>query len=208
MRYIALAALLLAACSGGGNNPTSPNPPFSGSISPQAAWRVTESSAPRPLTNGTFAFQEAHSALQIYDSYVEVPLPVSLNAAQTFTLTFTITGDDPAFVNDTKDNTCGGPPALSLLLRQANDMGSPYARWYSVKMFEVPLALGTHTVSVALSAVDWIAVDGTSNATWYANAIDHLGSIGFVLGGGCFAGHGVAVVRGSAQLTINSVTIE
>jgi hypothetical protein len=108
MRYIAFAALLLAACSGGGNNPTPPNPPFSGSISPQAAWSITESSAPRPLTNGTFAFQEAHSALQIYDSYVEVPLPVSLNAAQTFTLTFTITGDDPAFVNDTKGNTCAG----------------------------------------------------------------------------------------------------
>jgi hypothetical protein len=36
-----------------------------GSISLQTLWSITESGAPRPLTNGTFAFQQAQTALQI-----------------------------------------------------------------------------------------------------------------------------------------------
>jgi hypothetical protein len=218
--------LMLQGCGGDNSAPTPPpiNPPFSGQLSIQSAWAITQSSNPRALSNGNFAFQSARSAGQEctapnagvngvdckWDSYVELPLPVSVNGAQTYSLTYTIFGDNPVWVNDSPNNTCGGPATLRLFLHKQGDIGAdPSARWYSGNAFAQELKLGTNTTNVPFVLANWISTQGTStDALGFSTAMTHLGSVGFVFGGGCFAGHGVAVSSGSASFQLQSATIQ
>lgn len=186
-----------------------------GAISPVAAWSITQSSKPRPLSNGSFQFQQAPTASLAWDSYVEVPLPAGLNGSETFTLTFTITGADPVFVHDSPNNTTDGPTTLRLLLHRRGDNMSglgafEFYRFFSANEFDVQLALGQRTISVPLAPHNWISVFGKrGDATPdFAAALANIGSVGFVLGGGNFAGHGVAVSTGSASLQIDAATIQ
>ncbi len=204
-------ALLLAGC-GGGNSPPGPapvNPPFHGAISPQAPWTITQSSSPRALSNGSFAFQGCANAQTCWDSYVEVPLPVSILGNSIYSLTYTITGD-ATWVNDSSGNTCGGPPSLTLLLHRQGDLMAlvPGFRYFSLMNLMVPLAVGTTTITNAVGDPSkWVSADGSNgsaNPQLYIDAITHLASVGFGLGGGCFAAHGVAVNNGSATFQINA----
>ncbi len=173
--FVVLVALALGGC--GGSNP--PQPP------PYAGWAITASSVPRQIPAASFVFQDCASASTCWDSYVEHP---AAGIAGNLTLSWTISGN-PVFVNDTPNNTCGGPAALSLLFR------SP-GRFFSSFDLKVPLAVGSFSMSVPLIADQWINQDGGVFNPAAAS------SIGFVLGGGCFSGHGVAVSSGSATFTI------
>jgi hypothetical protein len=223
MRYYAIAlAVLLAGC--GSNNPTPPPPlppppiiypPWGGVISPQAPWRVSESSNPRPLDgNGGFTFVGGTSRTNVncvtgaldcqWDSYVEVPLPVSINADAVYTLTYTATGD--LFLCDSPNNTpnCSSVvganafPTIRLLLHRQKDnmsIGGEYGfyRFFSQYTAFTP---GTHTLTMPLTLDYWMAAQ--NNAGWDINAEfvltkSNLQSVGFCFGGGSFACHGVVV---------------
>jgi hypothetical protein len=215
MKQLAAIGVLLTLLGCGGGDSTAPapppvNPPFSGIISVQAGWAITQSSALRALSAGGFAFQQCTSASTCWDSYVEVPLLVSVNGAQTYTLTYTITGDNPVWVNDSANNTCGGPSTLRLFLHKQGDVGVDHSsRWYSGNAFAQKLELGLNITKVPFVLANWINTDGQStDALGFSTAMTHLGSVGFVFGGGCFAGHGVAVSSGSASFQIQTATIQ
>jgi len=168
---------LLAGC--GGSSPT-PQPV------PYAGWAITQSSAPRQIPTGSFVFQNCASASTCWDSYVEHP---AAGIAGNLVLSWTISGN-PVFVNDSPNNTCGGPASLSLLFRSGG------GRFFSLFALQTTLAVGSFSMSVPLTADQWINQDGAAFNPAAAT------SIGFVLGGGCFSGHGVAVSAGTATLTI------
>jgi hypothetical protein len=138
-----------------------------------------------------FQFQNCASASICWDSYVEHP---AAGISGNLTLSWTISGN-PVFVNDRPGNNCPGPyapAALSLLFR------SP-GRFFSAQALETPLAVGSFGMSVPLTADKWINVDG---GTFNPAAAT---SIGFGLGGACFAAHGVAVSAGTATFTIQGM---
>ena len=68
--------------------------------------------------------------------------------------------------------------------------------------------LGPSTFSVTLHDIaEWTGVFG-SNAALFSSALANVSGVGFVFGGGCFSGHGVAVSSGSARFTLNSYTVQ
>lgn len=208
---IGVILTVLQGCGGGDSSTPAPppvNPPFSGSL--PTNWAITRGS---PGTVGTFGgnfnFPQCASAQTCWISYDEVPLVVRLNEAQTYTVQYTIYGDNPVFVHDTKDNTCGGPSSLTLLLRRQGDIDvAPYGRFFSISSFGKPLVLGSDVISVPVITANWQAAQVVMDAGQFSDALLHLGSVGVVFGGGCFAGHGVAVSSGSAAFKIDAAAIQ
>ncbi len=179
---LGLLCVALAGC--GGSNPTPP--------APYAGWSITEYGVngvqradAQPIPSASFAIPGG-SASTNWISYIEHP---AVTIAGNLELSWTVTGSSPEFVNDTPNNTCGGPAAVSLIFRNPG-------RFFSLSSLQVPLALGSFSLSVPLTADKWINQDGGG----FSPAV--INSFGFVLGGGCFAGHGVAVASGSATITI------
>src|SRR5262249_46466902 len=205
MRVVFLA-LLLVGCSND-DGPTvvghSITPPPAG-----AGWTITQASQPRQISSANFDFPVCASAQTCWISYVELPYTTALHGLAT--LNWAITGSSPKFINDRVGNSCGGPEALSLFFHMAGDTGVlQYGRWFSHSKYQVPLALGSFELKVPISLPEWIDVYGQStNAAGFAQATEHPGSIGFVLGGGCFAGHGVAIRQGSAKFQINGMMVQ
>lgn len=143
-------------------------------------------------------------------SYVEAPLSATLRDGSSIKLDWIIRGVDPVFAHDSPGNTCPGAPSLSLLLHRAgDDLAKTYYRWFTKSSLQQPLQFGLGSLSATISIGDWIAVDGTNNATVdWAAALANIGSIGFVFGGGCFAGHGVSVNSGTARFDVQGLTIQ
>lgn len=210
---IVMLALGLAGCGSSSSPPPPlPPPPLPPPSSPSASpWSITQGSgAPHRLQfNGTssyFDFPVCASASACWVSYVEQPYgPIA--GKTSITLTYSITGSEPVFDNHSPGNNCGGPPTLSLLLHQAGDNLSgvgayAFYRWYSTPT--QVLELGDHTLTVPLTIDQWTPVyPGMPDAdAGFATAKANIGSVGFGLGGGCFAAHGVAVTSGSAWFTI------
>ena len=206
-------------------SPTRPSPPrpFAGAIPATATWFLGFGIGTPPImtpNDGTwyFDFPECAQATRCSVNYVQTALRARLKEGQTITMTFEITGDNPVFDYRTSpNNICGSgtPGTLSLYVQRAGDnlSGSgPYAffRWYALPE-ATPLALGSFTFSVPLDASKWVPVYGgtaQANARGFAEAIADTVTVGFVLGGGCFAGHGIAVTSGKARLTLKSYIID
>lgn len=104
------------------------------------------------------------------------------------------------------------PATLSLYFQRAGDrwgMRQADWRWYAPHNRVVPLAPGTHTVSIALSE-DWINVSGQGARTRpeaFDAALDDTARIGFVLGSASARGHGVYATR-PARFTILAFRVE
>jgi hypothetical protein len=203
-----LASLFLFNC-GGGSSPQPPppiNPPFSGEISVQAPWAITQGSVPGPVVNGSFVFPQGDPASS-YISYVEVQLPVRLNGAQSMSVTWTVEGTGNFLCTSCAPGTT---PTIRLLLHQAGDTlaatpGSPlaYYRWFSIPQ---TLQAGTYTLTVPFVISQWIPVYQPADPLGFSTAMTHLGSVGVCFGGGDFACHGVSSDGSAFQ--INAVSID
>jgi len=156
----------------------------------------------------TISLPQCASASTCWISYVEKHTGTALTGKDSLLLSYEITGDNTSFVNDSPNNTCGGPPALSLLIHQIGDTGfAPSMRWFSQE--RQALAVGRVSWAVPLLLSKWINVNGQStDQAGFDMALAAQGSIGLVFGGGCFAGHGVAVSAGDATLKIDGLTIQ
>jgi hypothetical protein len=109
-------------------------------------------------------------------------------------------------------NTCnpGSPPQTHLYFQRAGDDmsgvgGMQYYRWWSRGIDITPVA--SNTVTIGLDPSVWTSVfgqPGTANPTMFAAALANAANVGLVFGGGCFAGHGVAVKGGSATFKLKS----
>lgn len=194
----------------GGKSPAPvpiPPPPAIGlpyTLGPGAQWAITHGSLPRGLTNGSFDFQQCASAQTCWDSYVEVLWSANIAFAKNIVFDYEITGNDPTFINDSPNNTCPGFPSLSLLIHRSNDAALmvPTYRQFSFPV-QQELKLGRITYTVPIDQANFINVSGSG----FGDTLSNVGSVGFVLGGRCFAGHGVAVSSGNAKLSIISYTI-
>jgi len=174
-------------------------------------WSITQASAglTQPLPTGSFNFPLAANASVEHISYVEIP-HTPINVGGTFTLTYTVNGVDPVFNCDSPGNLIGAPATIRLFLHQAGDDLSGVGAYQYYRQFSntaIPLSLGTYTISVPLTTDQWTAVYPPNTDAGFATACANLGSLGFVLGGGYFAGHGVCVTSGSATLTIDSYSV-
>ena len=91
-------------------------------------------------------------------------------------------------------NTCGGPPHFSLYLQRRGDdltAAKEFHRWFA-RAGEIKAGRATATAS--LTGAGWIQVFGKKAEDFpsqFQAAVAELGGIGFVFGGGCFAGHGI-----------------
>ena len=195
--------LLLASCT----SPSPAPPPLKGTLGPGAAWSVTQGTNPRAISGGSFVMASSG-----HDDYVEAGVSGALALGGSYSLTYTISGDNPAWIVPAPGACTPVVPQLRLLLHQAGDNWSGAGafetyRWYSTTA--VPLALGTRTVVVGLALGNWTDVLGQqTDAAGFAAAFGSIGSLGFVFGGGCFAGHGVAVSSGTATFSIGGATID
>jgi hypothetical protein len=178
----------LAGCGGGDSTPPAPAPYAGWSITQWGTGGVQAINAPRPILTGGFDIP-CCSASSNWISYVEHPAAGITGA---LSASWHISGSTAPFLNDSPGNSCGGPAAVSLLFRTP-------ARFFSQIALAVPLAEGSASMSVPLTADQWVNVDG--GVFNPAAAI----SIGFGLGAGCFSAHGVAVSSGVATFTIDGM---
>jgi hypothetical protein len=106
-------------------------------------------------------------------------------------------------------NTCVSPAKARLWFSHA---GWPTAnidtwRWWSNPV-AVELAAGQFTLTVPLDPAEWTSVYGVRGSDNAQASADFYGSLnqpealGMVLGGGCFFGHGVSTLNGTAKLIL------
>lgn len=140
---------------------------------------------------------------------------------KTLTMSVTIAGNNPIFnfANIEQDNnTCTNPAHVRFYFQQAGDDWSgngayAYYRWWS-NPAAIILQPGTYTLSVPLtSAGGWSSVNGefattAAGGAGFGAALANANTVGMTFGGGCFFGHGVDLLSGSATFKINSFTIQ
>jgi len=147
-------------------------------------------------------------------NYVEYPVQANISSLAAISMSWKIAGVDPVFDYRTcnpaagcSTNTCGPgtPGELSIMLRRSGaDVNND--RWFTKR--RTPLALGSSSFSVTLHDIaEWTGVFG-SNAALFSAALANISAVGFVFGGGCFSGHGVAVTSGSARFTLGEYMIK
>jgi len=116
------------------------------------------------------------------------------------------------------DNTCVSPAHVRLFFQERGDDLSgddalQYYRWWQNKgAYE--LASGEAILSVPLTdPSQWSSVFGRTGdedsaaLAGFRQAIANIGNVGFTFGGGCFYGHGVNVVNGTARFFAKSYVV-
>lgn len=102
-------------------------------------------------------------------------------------------------------------PTLTLYFQRAGDNWTSrgpfeHFRWYATHANRVVLAPGVHEVSLPLTPHNWKslgAASGDQQPRQFAEALESADRVGFVLGGGLSAGHGV-YATGPARFTLLS----
>jgi hypothetical protein len=85
-----------------------------------------------------------------------------------------------------------------------------YSRWYAPDAKMAPVAVGTHTITIALNDPDWISVFGGragDNPQRLAEAMAETERVGFVMGSASTRGHGV-FATGTAKFTLLEFRVE
>lgn len=211
---LVLAMLLLCSCSSGNSPAPIPSPlpqPFSGDIPASAPWAIRDyTSAPnppilRPLERVDEGWRFSFIQEQWTPGYIETPLPAVISGRQSVSIEYELLGDNPVLDPKTADNnTCGGPATVSALLHAAGDNAMIVAIYRQYGPVQ-ELTLGTHQMRVPLTQDQWINVDGQNSGLETVKA--GLGSVGIVLGGGCFRGHGLILRSGSATFLLKRYSI-
>ena len=125
----------------------------------------------------------------------------NISSAAGISARFKISGDNPVFSFRTEEgNTCDGPPAGVRLFMSNGNLAN---RWFSNKI--VTLALGEFEISETIHDMSlWQSVPPA--VFWQVLAA--IGSVGFGIGGGCFAAHNVAVTSGRARFDLTEYKIQ
>jgi len=148
-------------------------------------------------------------------NYVTAPVNAAI-AAAVLTMTFRIeTTGAPVFQYAlNSNNTCTNPAAVRLFIQRQGDTleaDHEFYRWWSKAAAK--LAAGTVTLTVSLMPDQWLSVLGKegdldqSATAGFRAALQNVGNIGMTFGGGCFAGHGVNISRGTARFSLMSYRI-
>lgn len=146
--------------------------------------------------------------------YITKPVTLAAGSAASASFTITTSGDPVFDYHTAANNICDRPAAVRLFLqRQGDDMSGKgqfeFYRWWSNA--GTVLKEGSVTVSVPLQPALWTSVFGKTgdvNHAAFAAAAAHLGHVGVTFGGGCFYGHGVRILNGSAVFTMNRFAVQ
>jgi hypothetical protein len=176
------------------------------------AWDIRYSSGVRlhaPAREFSFDFPRAPGSVH----YITKPATIAAKGAVQASFSITTRGDAVFDYHTAANNTCNAPAAVRLLLqRKADNLSGagPYAfyRWWSIA--GTVLRAGSFTLTVPLKPALWSSVfgkTGDANPRAFADALADLGNVGVTFGGGCFYGHGVRLLRGSAVFTMKRFAI-
>jgi hypothetical protein len=153
--------------------------------------------------------------------YVMTDVNTKFTQSQTVTMVFEVEAWDATFDFQTEsDNTCTQPGDFSIMIEHTNDaaLTEDYYRWWAFPE-KYTFANGTYdtgkiTLSIPLDPELWISVYGEAGNSspaaeaGFANTLANIGRVGFTMGGGCFAGHGLYLTSGSARFIVDSYTVQ
>jgi hypothetical protein len=111
-------------------------------------------------------------------------------------------------------NTCVYDAHARVIIEQRHDTGGQYMRWWSNPLAYDLTTGGIQTVTTPLTSDQWSSVYGqfgNSNAqaaAGFVRALSNVGLLGLTFGGGCFFGHGVDVLAGTATFNLISFEIK
>jgi hypothetical protein len=182
------------------------------SVSMQAAaWNILYSRSmpahPQAINGGWyFDFPSCSGSNACSVHYVTMPVNLSASATVRAVFRIATTGAPVFYYKLQADNMCDYPAHVRYILQRRGDglsVKSEFYRWFSSSGFQ--LEAGSADLTVSLRPEQWVSVFGKrgdyneSTRTEFHQALQDLGSVGFVFGGGCFYGHGVNVIGGSAR---------
>jgi len=142
--------------------------------------------------------------------YINTKAP-SLKNATAIAMTFEITGSSPQWIWETNNPPCNRGASVYLFFQQGEALdNNEFHRWWSVTPFPLSISapMTEDLLSVQLDPSKWSSVFGkvgnsSNDATkGFNKAIANVSRIGMTFGGGCNAGHGVAVKSGSATFKL------
>jgi hypothetical protein len=214
-------AVALVAC-----NEASPVPAASGRVGPTmlaTSWAIQYSPGmpAHPLTEGGgwyFEFPDASGSVH----YVTTAVNILATKAVSASIAVATTGAPTFNYKLSADNVCDYPAHVRLYLQRRGDDWTgrgpmQYYRWFSNQdqSGAFLLAQGHATLSASLTdPAQWTSVFGKRGdadaeaRTGFHQAIADIDSVGFTFGGGCFYGHGVNVVGGTARFVASSYTVD
>jgi hypothetical protein len=192
----------IAGCVGGFAPPPTPNTVDMEAAHWNLLWGAGVPSHPAPSQPGwQFNIPAAPGSVH----YVQVPFNATEDlTGKTLTLTFRMVSSDAVY-NASVDPHVSGPASFHLFLERRNDdFTNPYYRWWC---YAGGYTLGTQdnqtvTVSCPLDYTAWSSVYAGQDKTQFTNTLNNLDSIGVTFGGSGGWGHGVNLLRGSAQFRV------
>jgi hypothetical protein len=199
--------LLLAGCGGGGSD----GEPVE-KANPAIEWQISQSvnmpAALSPHADGwSLDFPQAGSSVH----YVTKGGPTGALAGKTLIrMAYRIEAGPGVRIVPRSDPE--SPSMLTLYFQRAGDTWTASHeayRWFAAFSRPIPITAGEHVITARLDG-PWSAASVStrdSNPAGFAAALEGAGRIGFVLGGGTGAGHGV-YATGQARLVLKSFTVE
>lgn len=160
--------------------------------------------------------------------YVVTDTSITLTQSETINIVFQVVSRGVEFDSETQSfNTCDEPEAdFSIMIEHKNDraLSQDGYRWWAFAsrytFFNGSQDTGQITISVPLTPANWITVYGepatqtTPDSTseiipynYFVSTLANIGDVGMTFGGGCFAGHGAYLDRGTATFKLISYTI-
>lgn len=154
-------------------------------------------------------------------SYLQTKFTESLTTEHYISVTMQVTttsGAQFVYTWDDDGNTCGGDAYARVLIDERGDNYSGIGKYQYYRWWSNPIAYdlttgGLVTVTTALTPDQWSSVQGQfGNANTHATngfnkALANVGLLGITFGGGCFFGHGVDVLNGTATFALISFQI-
>jgi hypothetical protein len=185
-----------------------------------SAWNILYSrmmpAHPTPLEGGWyFDFPSCDGSSVCSVNYVTVP--VNLTATESVRAIVQVaTSGSPVFhYKLSARNSCESPAHVRFILQRKGDdltAKSEFHRWFSSS--GVKLEEGSADLTVPLAPDLWVSVFGKRGnhddvaGSGFRQALQSLGNVGFVFGGGCFYGHGVNVTGGSARFLVTKYHVK
>ena len=213
MRRAIIIAAVLASCSDGSKPPT-PLPPSA------SGWSVQFSQGANPLVdlgNGAW-YIDFPTCDDCKLDQVVTPINRALTGNITAVISTQILTGAPVF--DYKfepTNTCDYPAHTRLYVQQKGDNFSGQGEYEFYRCWARDAAFrldqwGQVTLTESVTKADaWSSVHGKTGDEALAEftiAMANVGVAGFVFGGGCFYGHGVRTVGGTARFNMGSFSAQ
>lgn len=184
------------------------------------AWNILYSPSmpahPNPVDGGWyFDFPACNGTNACSVNYVTVPVDLVASTHVKAVFRIATTGAPAFHYRLEASNTCDYPAHVRYILQRRGDdltAKSEFYRWFSSSGFQ--LKEGSAELSVPLEPNSWVSVlgkrgDANDNArTGFQQALQNLSNVGFVFGGGCFYGHGVNVIGGSARFLASAYSLK